>query len=95
MRLILLGFLLLTACTDGTDELAATIAEHQTCTADSDCVLAGDTDCTCGQPVNVDGVDDVNDAASGVDCCFLGSCRAVDCAAVNAIRCVDERCVAE
>jgi hypothetical protein len=92
----MLGVLAVAACDDPQETLAATIEEARACDVGDTCVLAGDTDCTCGQPVNADAVDEVNAAADRVSCCdLLGRCVAVDCVAFANIRCEDGRCTGD
>jgi hypothetical protein len=77
------------------DQLFRVMAEAKACSASSQCVLAGKSNCSCEAPVNAsflprieDAVEDVNDTCAIED--FLG-----DCIAYQNPRCEQGQCVAD
>jgi len=96
MRRSLCLLLLCVACDDPRETLADVIEDARACDADDTCVVAGNTDCTCGQPVNSDRVEEVQAAADRVSCCDLfGACVQVDCAGFADLRCEGGRCIGD
>jgi hypothetical protein len=88
--------LLTAACESAEDRRERLIAEGRACSADDECVLAGDSDCTCAVPVNKDKAAEIDAAADEIQCCtVLGQCTAVECAAFANIRCDDGACVGD
>lgn len=76
-------------------ELSRVMAEAKACSATSQCVIAGQSNCSCAAPVNAsfseridDAVEDVNRTCAIED--FLG-----DCIAYQNPRCEQGRCVAD
>lgn len=92
--LLLIASAALPACVDPKERLAELIDEAAACEPGDTCVLAGDSGCTCAQPVNADRADEVDEAAKDVQCCNLvGQCVAVECASFENVRCEEGRCV--
>ena len=83
------------ACADAKTVLAQTINANKACDINDQCVMAGATDCSCDEAVNRGGVPDVEEAAAAVECCVLGQCTSVECAAPSNLRCESNQCVAD
>jgi len=86
---------LLGACDDPKSVLAQTINANKACDNSSQCVVAGATDCSCAEAINSAGVPEVEEVAASVDCCVLGQCSTVDCAAPVNLRCELNLCVTD
>ena len=95
-RYLLILVLVSAACESPEDRLERLIDEAAACEEGDTCVIAGATDCSCGEPVNAEQEDEVNAAAEGITCCDLfGACMMVECAAVEHLRCEEGRCAAD
>lgn len=66
--LALLAGVLLCSCGPSREDLNALIAKSAACAPGDTCVLAGQTDCTCGGPINSKNLSEVNDEAANVRC---------------------------
>lgn len=84
------------ACESAEARRERVLDEAVACQPGDTCVLAGDSDCTCGVPVNAARAAEVDEVTAAIACCdVLGSCVAVDCAAFANLRCEDGRCVGD
>ena len=93
-----LVLLVLVACSDAVapEEYAELVESSRRCAADGDCALAGGGldvigSCTCAVPVASASVDEINDAASRVEC----EGAVVECASNDNVRCEESRCVSD
>lgn len=83
----------LLACDEVTPEGYVELVEGaRGCSADTDCVLAGEGGCTCASPVNVSSREEVDESAAGLDCEHVTTTM---CPAHENLRCEAGRCVTD
>jgi hypothetical protein len=68
---------------------AATDAETIACENNTDCVHAGQSNCTCVYPVNTTSAESINNLAKRINCKGV----IVDCASVTEPRCEERKCM--
>jgi hypothetical protein len=81
------------ACDDVTPQSYVELVESsRECSADTDCVLAGEGGCTCASPINMSAQEEVTEAAAELDC---ENVTTTMCPAHDNLRCEADRCVTD
>lgn len=82
----------LVACEVTPQDYVELVEGARECSADGDCVLAGEGGCTCASPVNAASREEVDESAADLDCWYVGTTM---CPATDNLRCEASRCVTD